>query len=547
MVVSSLHAGSRKIAALALIQVNLTEIIKPSRLGENRYERILVVVFYLCFFLFFSSGRLSGGDPNDQLKAAMLLTATGSPGTDAELDASAYNWVRSPGGRNYEAHDIGSIVLMLPSAFAGSLMRNASVEAWVEHPPFYIKTGAALTYAVAAALGAYALFLLFGMFHPARTAFLLSLAFVTTTPFWAFSRCAFDVLGGAIGVCMLLYTSTRVLLLERIATRDIVLSFASLAVVSSFRYSLMPFMGLSFLCVLWLRRKSLSWKCIGAGAAVFVCLMFPTFVYNFIRMGSPLRPATVAAKYLNGMNALTGNPLSGLLGMLLSPNWGMVFYSPEFLLLAALPFMRKQLPWSELRMAVIWGLGALLYLVPVSCSVNWHGVVGWGSRYMVPVLPIFFLLLTFVMSLLWSHRKRLICGFIGISFLLNVPPALVNWHEATLNYVTVPWPQQIRYHWAYAPRQQIALWNGLIGGLQGKPLPASPVWYADPVLNSIVAFPDLWTFRLMRLSKAGLLAGASLTAALLATMMAAAIRIFRNDTSDASRKRFAQGVSAEMS
>ena len=31
------------------------------------------------------------------------------------------------------------------------------------------------------------------------------------------------------------------------------------------------------------------------------------------------------------------------------------------------------------------------------------------------------------------------------------------------------------------------------------------------MLNSIVAFPDLWTFRIMRLSKAGLAAGLLLT------------------------------------
>jgi hypothetical protein len=494
---------------------------------SRTFERVLVLLFYTGFFLFFSSGRLSGGDPNEQLRAAMLLAATGSLGTDLKPAGEGYNWIQREDGRYFESHDIGAIGVMLPASLVGAVVRKGSVEDWLQRPPAIVKVGASLSYALVAAIGGYFLFLFFGLFHGTRTAFLLSLAFVVTTPFWAFARCAFDVLGGASGVCMLLYASARVLMRERITTGDLVLAFAALAITGSFRYSVFPFFGPALLILLWLRWREVPIKGFVLASIVFAVLVAPTFYYNYVRMGTPLRPATMHMKYLDGMNALSESPVSGLYGMLLSPNWGLVWYAPQFLLLAALPFLRKRLPARHWQFAWVWGIAALLSLAPIACSVNWPGVVGWGSRYVVTVLPIFFAILAIVAAPLWEKRRRLILALGALSFLLNLPPALVNWHEATLANVGDPWPQQIRYPWAPEPRQQIVLWKGFLNGLQGRPLPAPEVWYTDPVLNSIVAFPDLWTFKIMRLSKAGLLAGLVLSIGLILPSVWAARRLLR--------------------
>lgn len=501
--------------------------MNPALVNRTRFERSMVALFYGCFFLLFSSGRLSGGDPNDQLRASMLLADTHSLASENAPPGDGYNWVQMPDGRYFESHDIGAVLLMLPSTLGGSLIRKTSVEEWLQHPPFIVKAGASLTYAIVAAVGAYFLFLTFGLFHDSRTAFLLSLAFVTTTPFWAFSRCAFDVLGGAAGACMLLYASTRIFLSAQVRQRDVISAFAALAVAGSFRYSLLPFLGPALVIILFLRRKDVSLKRFAIASVVFAVLMAPTFLYNYARMGSPLRPGTVHAKYLQGMNALTGSPVDGLYGMLLSPNWGLLFYSPQFLLLTLLPFLWKRLPARHGQLCLIWGVTSIVYLTPVSCSVNWHGVVGWGSRYVVPILPMFFLILTLVLTPIWQRHRRLILCFGVVSFLTSLPPALVNWHEATLANSSSPWPEQIRYHWARTPRQQLAVWHGFIDGLQGRPLPAPPSWYQDPMLNSIVAFPDLWTFRIMRLSKAGLVAGLFLTSGFALTALWASRQIIR--------------------
>jgi hypothetical protein len=255
--------------------------------------------------------------------------------------------------------------------------------------------------------------------------------------------------------------------------------------------------------------------------------MSPTFIYNLVRIGNPLKPATMAAKYLEGMNALTGSPIEGLYGMLLSPNWGLLCYSPQFCLLLALPWIWRSFSIQERQMSLIWSSAALAYLVPISFCVNWPGVVGWGSRYMVPVLPVFFLLLVLAGTRIWCSHRRLVLSLGWVSFAINLPSALINWHEASLANSAAPWIEQIRYHWALDPRQQIVMWRGLLDGLQGKPLSANEAWLKDPALYSIVAFPDLWTFKLMRLSAGGLAGGLLLATALIAGCLLAASHILR--------------------
>lgn len=463
----------------------------------------------------------------------MLLAATGKAGAESR-PADDDLWIPGANGRYYEVHDVGNLLLMLPSAWVGSLTRKVSLAEWIQSPPPFIKFGVSLTFAVASALGCYFMFLLFALFYSQRFAFGLSLAFVTTTPFWAFSRSAWDVLGAAIGVCMLLYSSAGILLRERVEVWTVVLSMASLAIACSFRYSLMPFLAPALAIVLFLRRKEIRLGGFAMAAAAFTMLMLPAFIYNYVRTGSPLRPATVAAKYLaggeSGLNAMTGQPWNGLAGLLLSPNWGLLWYSPVFLLLAAFPFVvRRQHPVA-LRLAVIWGSATAFYVLLIGNFQNWNGTVGWGSRYLVPVMPILFFLLSSVLATIWNRHGKLVLTLLSLSFFLNLPPALVNWNLATLDYPPVAWPDQIRYRQASTPRVQMAVWNGMFLGLRGKLLPAPPSWSEDPVLTSIARFPDLWVARLMRGSQAQLLLGTAITLGLGSIAALALQRLMLNPT-----------------
>jgi hypothetical protein len=171
-----------------------------------------VLVFFLCFFFVFSSGRIASQDAGQQLQAAVLLAVSGGLGDDGQGQGPGdASWVRAPNGRLYQAHDIGNIVLMFPAAWLGAHLSSASATDDVLNPPPLSRAGASLTCAALAALGCFWMFRLFSLYWPAPTAFLLALAFPATTFFIAYARAAWDVLGGCVMFCGALYASAKLL------------------------------------------------------------------------------------------------------------------------------------------------------------------------------------------------------------------------------------------------------------------------------------------------------------------------------------------------
>lgn len=78
--------------------------------------------------------------------------------------------------------------------------------------------------------------------------------------------------------------------------------------------------------------------------------------------------------------------LPGLAGYLLSPGKGIWLFSPVLLLALASPWLLPAERWRESWLML--GLTLLFALVYSSVrGVVWHGGVGWGARYMVPVIP----------------------------------------------------------------------------------------------------------------------------------------------------------------
>ena len=90
-----------------------------------------------------------------------------------------------------------------------------------------------------------------------------------------------------------------------------------------------------------------------------------------MRTGSPIRPATASAQYLDGVNALTGSMLHGLYGLFLSPNRGVFLFSP-ILLLSVVALIRWRRLDRELRqLLAIHGAGAAGYVLLISKMANW--------------------------------------------------------------------------------------------------------------------------------------------------------------------------------
>jgi len=477
-----------------------------------------VFLFFACFFLLFCSGRLASGDANYQLRTAILLAKIGSLGQPAQVDKDA--WVPAPNGWYYEPHDIGNSLLMFPAAYVSLLRNHQPLDSVTSRPPLIAKIGVSLTYALFSTIGCYFMFELFSLYNTRRLAFLMSVAFVVTTPYWALTRSAWDVLGGANGAAIFMWGITKVWLDPKPAAKDIVWMLLGFAIAASFRSSLLPFLGAGIAVVLWLRRKSLTLQSVVPGAIVFCIAIAPGFYYNYIRTGSPLKPAVAAPQFINnGMNSFTGHYLDGLYGLYLSPNWGLLCFSPVFVLLLALPFIYRKVNPKLLVLAVILAVAAAGYSVVISSLMNWNGQLGWGSRYMIPLIPIFYFILSIMFPYLWKAHRGILIFLVALSFVLQIPSAFINWQQSSLDLTDLPSKDQIRARFTTVPRQQIAAWKGFLGGLAGKELPGPPSWDTDPNVRSLLQFPDLFLARIMRHSKAGAAGGGAALLVLLSLII----------------------------
>ena len=457
-----------------------------------------VLVFFLCFFFLLSSGRIASQDAGQQLQAAVLLATSGGLSDDGSGSGPAEaSWVRAPNGRFYQPHDIGNIVLMLPAAWIGARLSSAPAADDALNPPALSRAGASLTCAALAAIGCFWMFRLFSIYWPIEAAFLLALAFPATTFFIAYARAAWDVLGGCCLMCGVLYYSARLLRGERSPNSAVMLAL-TMAGVCSFRYSLAPFMPPAACVLFLLARRHLTRATVFASAVTFAVAMLPTFAYNFVRTGSPIRPATATDQYLHGVNALTGSVMHGLYGLFLSPNRGLFLFSPILLLLIVAAIRAQSLTRDQRQLLAAYGAGAAGYALLISKMANW-GAFGWGPRYLLPVLPVLFFGAACGAMSMWRIARPAVLALAILSAVLTIPPAVVNWHLATTSFEGADKAD------TPSPAQQRAGWIALSWGLQGRPLPLPPNAAADALRATTSEFPDLFLWRLAEVSRAGML------------------------------------------
>jgi hypothetical protein len=367
----------------------------------------------------------------------------------------------------------------------------------MRNPPVLSRVAVSLTLAVVASLGCHWLYRLFALSFDTRTAFLLALAFPTTTIFIAYARAAWDVLPAAALMCGVLYHSAA-LLRGMSPERNAAMAALTLGLACSFRFSLAPFIVPALAGIFASARRVTSVRASVVSIVVLAAVMIPSLVYNAIRTGSPLRPATATVQYLQTNNALTGSIPRGLGGLLISPNRGLFTFSPILLCALALPVLWRRLAKDQRTLLVCYGAGAFAYTLLIAKMANW-GAFGWGPRYLVPILPIVFVAAATAIQYLWRSSRPLVVAIASLSAILSLPPAIVNWHLATTTFDGAADPD------AGGPYQQLAGWRALAWGIAGTPLPVSTEAAGDPVRATTGVFPDLLLARLSAHSRNGML------------------------------------------
>ena len=255
-----------------------------------------------------------------------------------------------------------------------------------------------------------------------------------------------------------------------------------------FRYSLLPFLGLGVALVFWQNRRRFRPSHYLWSVGIFTATLMPTLMFNFVRMGSWLKPATMSPQFA-AQNGLTADVLSGAVGLLISPNRGLFVFSPMLLLLFTLPWCWKTFPAAIRSTTVCLAPGTFLYFLMISGLRNW-GAAGWGPRYLLPVLPLLFLGAGFALAILWKrHRTWRAISLISVILAgsVAVPAILVNYTAAMKSD-----PAAIDTQ-ARAPRQILDTIEALISGLQGRSAATGELRAQE----ATVMFPDLAVTRVI--------------------------------------------------
>lgn len=156
-------------------------------------------------------------------------------------------------------------------------------------------------------------------------------------------------------------------------------------------------------------------------------------LYRLLCFGSPLQSGNspgicVDASYMPRpeiFSAFMNFSASGLYGLLFSPSRGLFIYSPIllFALLGVYSSFRRYRK-ETIFLGSIFGLHLLL----VSCYIYWHGGHCFGSRYLIVVLPVLAIFLSFAFDRLLPKKRILFYTFFSYSVAVH----------AMLNYLWLP-------------------------------------------------------------------------------------------------------------
>lgn len=461
----------------------------------------LVIVFFFSLAMLLASGRLASGDAGEQYRSAQLWASTGQLGSVVNPPVVTY-WNKGPDGLYYEPHDAGALLLMMPGALLDEARGDIDPYRLVRDRVVGRTMGKLLTsfiYVTYNALGAVFMFLLMREFCSARAAFGLAAVFYTCTTFMPYAKTAWDVTPAAASLCAWLYFMARALRPPH-SFGYFVAAGVALGLACSFRYSLLPFFGLGVLWLLWMERRRHK-----AGFAVMLVTlgiaMLPAFAYNHMRTGLFFRPAIAADLHLSDSLSLNGNPVTGLLGLLASPNMGLFLFAPILLLALFVYKFRHELSVRQKHLIKAALGAAILYVLMIAHMKNW-GHFGWGPRYMVPLLPVLFFAAAPMLQWMWQHARRTVVPLLALSFLLNLAPTLMNWHVIVGEFPGAR-PQN-----SSLPYQHIGVWKGLQMSLAGEPLIFPKTNDPEAARHDAARrFPDLFAVRLTELSPAGVAAG----------------------------------------
>ena len=139
--------------------------------------------------------------------------------------------------------------------------------------------------------------------------------------------------------------------------------------------------------------------------------------YNFVRFDSIFAPA-----YEQTISNF-GNPINGLLTLLISPGKGILWFSPP-LIFAILGY--RYIPAKYRNLKICLAVLCTLHLLEMSCLSFAGGDWCWGPRYMLPIMPLMALAMPFCQLKL---RSAFTLGILGLGLLIQLMGLSVENHR----------------------------------------------------------------------------------------------------------------------
>jgi hypothetical protein len=335
----------------------------------------------------------------------------------------------APNGKIYASHEIGNTLLLMPVAFINFVIGNI-LAGKIDAEKIYRIQQFILSFQA----GFYTSITLTCFFGILRTHFKKSfrdsfiaaclLCFTTFT--LTYSRILFDGV-----LCSTLITASFWMLgfyREKKQSRYIYFCFILLGLSVITRLSMVIPTFVSIVYLFYLIPGSFYQRFLNCVRPMIVFLPFLAWQlwYNFLRTGMMFKSPVQMPQYYEN-NALDGNLLIGLGGLLISPGKSIFLYAP--LLVFSVIFIRKF--WKDYPKETIYLVSiSILWLLLHGRLRSWYGASGWGPRHMITILPMMFLPVGVYLEVIFSKTLfRLIAnGLIVFGFSLSVSSIISNWH-----------------------------------------------------------------------------------------------------------------------
>jgi hypothetical protein len=463
--------------------------------------------FFSVVSLFCCSGRIGNIDAHYQLLASLVFVKTGQVGSvippggfeenqsltpDGRPMPKFFFW-QAPNGLYYQTHDIGNPLLMLPIAAIWHWGYSASTDNESTEVPPPIKALTSAYFSMLSAITATVLFACLRLSMREKGAFAFSLLFLVTSFYLTYTRMPWDVAGAGMFAAIALYFSLKEIKdigdpLLRAVGLGVAIGFAT-----NFRFSFGPFLLVSLILALSPFARKITAVQIATFGIALLLTVLPSFIYNYVRTGNALHPATVIPRYPTKPE-FTLAAFDHFWRMFFSLNKGLFIFSPVL----AFAFIARTKSDRWLMLSVMIGLVG--YAGGLALTRAWSGGPSWGQRYLVPMLPLLYYLAAVQISQLVMPWKLIAYAALAFGFLVNLPTYCTNYQIAINEY------EPANNDFLNYPHPQIAAWRGLIAGLAGDEIAISDRTreaIATGKASASTAFPDLLVAHIARRASVG--------------------------------------------